>query len=137
MIVWQHKILVKAAVHWVYNFDFLGEGRVVFTDEDTGNGQTKPNKIHGHVPDVFAKDSSLDREVICEAKTPSDLVTKRSNEQIENFIRYCSDSEKRVIVLATQWDNVQLARSIILRVCESCGVSYLNYSIIDEFFWEE
>jgi hypothetical protein len=92
-----------------------------------------PYTLNGHRPDVFARSSVSERQIIAEAKTPSDLGTRRSLVQIKSFLNVVQERPDCAFVIATRWDHVRDAGSTILRLCNEIGFSYAKYGVIDEF----
>jgi len=128
-----HLSLVIALKDWIGDSKILGEEPILYIDNPDSNDQSRPSKIRGHLPDVVAKNQRLNRELVGEAKTASDLTTKRSKLQIEDFIVYCSDNPDRLLALATVWDHVRYANVLVKEICASRKLDNLNYAIIDQF----
>ena len=65
-------------------------------------GYPYPPKIDGHILDVYAKTLVGESVVIGESKTPLDLESPRTKEQLTAFINYLDKRQKSVLVVATR-----------------------------------
>lgn len=106
---------------------------MVFVDSPDSSIQETPFIIDSFRPDVYAKSRRFDREVIGEAKTPGDLDTTRSKKQLEAFLRRTAVNSSHALILATQWDYVRHADSILKHLCNSINILQPNYAILDQF----
>jgi hypothetical protein len=128
-----HLDLVSCLETWVLTCDFLGSDPMIFIDSPNSSIQKSPPTISSYRPDIFAQSRLFDREIIGEAKTPVDLDTKRSRAQLEAFIRKSSENTSRALILATRWDYVRYANSLLKQLCKENEIPLPNYAIIDQF----
>jgi len=118
---------------WVLSCDFLGRNPMIFVDCPNSSIQESPFTIGSYRPDVYAQSRLFDREIIGEAKTPRDLDTKRSRMQLTAFLRKISESTSGALILATQWDYVRYANSLLKQLCVENEIPLPNYAILDQF----
>jgi hypothetical protein len=87
-------------------------------------GNDRPPQIGGFCPDVFASDVPTTFRVIGEAKTPTDLQSKRSHRQIIAFLDHLSLYPGSTFYLAVPWFSGAKARSIVnsLRRSDHIGI---------------
>lgn len=92
-----------------------------------------PQLLGSFRPDLYARSIISNRELLGEAKTPRDLETLRSRRQLEAFINSASKNKGMAIILATRWDCVRNANSLIKKICNDLKVPFPHYAILDEF----
>lgn len=81
----------------------------------------RPNRIEGFVPDVQALDAPLTTMILGEAKTPDDLETSRSIDQITAFLSYLSFQPRPVFILGVSWHDRARAESLVARIKQQLG----------------
>ena len=98
---------------------------------DLPGSSSKPPRIHGFVPDVFAEDAPRTAVVIGEAKTISDLETPHSRLQIQAFLRFLAAQENATFVLAVPWPAAVTARQFAETCLVSLAVNHVRVVICD------
>lgn len=88
---------------------------VVYTDSNE-NDFDRPQRINGYLPDVFAHDVPRTFSVIGEAKTPKDLTTERSRQQLVGFLDWLSVFNGSIFYLAVPPFAEPIARAVLTRV---------------------
>lgn len=78
------------------------EDLAVFADDFAGQ-DTRPPRISGFLPDVYAKRVLRNVEIIGEAKTSNDVTSVRSVRQISAFYEYLSVIQCSYFYLAVPW----------------------------------
>jgi hypothetical protein len=127
-----HLELVKNLVaHIRSNHEPVG-GFVIYSDIDAASTE-RPNRIGGHLPDVFASNVPATFRIIGEAKTQADLVTQRSISQIEVFLDYLALFDGSVFYLAvpafSRSRAVQVISSVKNSNHERVAIEVLNYPV--------
>jgi hypothetical protein len=107
-----HKRLVNNLHQWIIQ-TYHNEDIYIWVDSSQDIQSTRPITIEKFVPDVYAFFFSKPIRIIGEAKTPRDLMTKRSEQQIVAFLRYCSINPMFIFVLAVPWDHEKYAKNMI------------------------
>ena len=83
----EHALLVAGLTDFVRE-QHGGTGSLALFLDDQKRGRERPQRIGGHLPDLYAEDVPRTFVVIGEAKTYSDLITPRSRRQLDAFMRY-------------------------------------------------
>ena len=83
----EHALLVSSLTDFVRE-QHGGTGNLALFLDDQKRGRERPQRIGGHLPDLYAEDVPRTFVVIGEAKTYSDLITPRSRRQLDAFMRY-------------------------------------------------
>lgn len=111
----------------------LGQHPVCYLDSPDATSQTRPPIIGVYRPDLFAQSSSGDYQIVGEAKTPRDLESTRSYRQLQAFVLYVASKTNRAIVIATQWDYVRYARTLLKNICHSNSIPLVRHAVMDQF----
>jgi hypothetical protein len=98
----------------------------VYADTSQQKAVPIPPLVYGYRPDVYVKMVSNEYLLIGEAKTPYDLQSERSINQITGFLKFLNNQKKSSFVLSTRWDYKPYAANLIKRICKS------NHFLIDE-----
>lgn len=104
-----------------------------YLDSPDATSQTRPPTIDEYRPDLFAHALTGSNQIIGEAKTPRDLESARSFRQLQAFILYVASRTDRAIIIATQWDYVRYAHTLIKNVCHSNNIPLVRYAVLDQF----
>lgn len=113
MISLAHEGLVEMIVKWL-DQKGLGPDAQVFCDTTDALGAEKPKKISGHVPDVFCYIPNSRHTIIGDGKTPRDLETRHTKDQLEAYADYLADyCATGELVIATRFEWASCARSIL------------------------
>jgi len=96
-------------------------------------GYPPPPKIAGHIPDVYAKNLTMESIVIGEAKTCSDLESPRTKEQLTAFINYLEKHQNSVLVLATRWSSINSAKSIVRSIFRHNKIKNVSTHYLDSY----
>ena len=84
----------------------------LFLDDQAPETQ-RPQRINGHLPDLYAEDVPRTFVVIGEAKTRSDLLSTRSKIQISSFFQYLSLFDRSFFYLAVPVFTQPVANTLI------------------------
>ncbi|WP_428623819.1 hypothetical protein, partial [Sedimenticola sp.] len=87
MVSLAHEELIALILKWL-DTKVIGPDAQVYCDRVGILGGPKPRKIAGYIPDVICTIPSIEHTIICDAKTPKDLETKHSKDQLEAFADY-------------------------------------------------
>ena len=111
---------------------FLGDNPIVYSDLPESTIQQTPKVLIAHKPDVIAYSRSSDRKIFGEAKTSSDLERLRSRSQLLEFLQFANTNDSALVV-ATHWDYVRCAGSILKSLCSRLEIASPNYAVLDQF----
>lgn len=75
-------------------------GNLALFLDDQSIERQRPQRINGHLPDLYAEDVPRTFVVIGEAKTRGDLLTERSQIQLVSFFRYLALFDRAFFYLA-------------------------------------
>lgn len=95
----EHVVLVSRLTAFVRERHGAAGNLALYLD-DQRVGRERPQRIGGHLPDLYAQDVPRTFVVIGEAKTQSDLITPRSRRQLAAFVRYLALHEVAFFYLA-------------------------------------
>jgi hypothetical protein len=95
----EHALLVSRLTAFVRE-KHGGAGNLALYLDDQKMGRERPQRIGGHLPDLYAQDVPRTFVVIGEAKTQSDLISPRSHRQLATFVRHLSLHEAAFFYLA-------------------------------------
>lgn len=113
MVTEAHETLVKMILWWLDKRD-LGADAQVFSDTVGALGAEKPKKINGYIPDVYCDIPRLGHTIIGDAKTPNDLETRHTRDQLEAYADYLATHRTSgELVIATRFEWAGSARSIL------------------------
>lgn len=108
-----HMMLVSLLAQWIVNTFLDGDTGHILIDAPDQNSRGRPPKVYDFVPDVYVMNSPRYGIIIGEAKIAEDVENKHTVEQIEAFLRKCTESEESLLVLAVPWHMVRLAKAIV------------------------
>jgi hypothetical protein len=108
-----HIILVSLLAQWIASTLLDGDQGHVLIDAPDRDSRGKPPKVYEFVPDVYVMNAPHYGLIIGEAKIAEDLENKHTVEQINAFLRKCTEFEKSILVLAVPWHTVRLAEAIV------------------------
>lgn len=113
MVSLAHEQLVQMILRWLDQKD-LGADAQVFYDKTGALGTAKPATICGYVPDVFCYIPSTKHTIIGDGKTPRDLETRHTRDQLEAYAQYLATrGASGELVIATRFEWAGCARSIL------------------------
>lgn len=113
MVSLAHEELVAMILSWIDKKD-LGADAQIFCDQVGILGDTKPQKIGGYFPDVYCFIPSTNHIIIGDGKTPADLETRHTKDQLDAFANFLASSEGTgELVVATRFEWAGCARSIL------------------------
>ena len=78
-------------------------------------GSSRPHRINGFLPDLYAQDLPSTFRVVGEAKTASDLVSPRTALQLSAFCEHLRLYENSHLCLAVPWHCAGRARVLLRR----------------------
>ena len=108
-----HRNYVASIVEWIHTRRNPNSNLIILTDDGTGRPQSKPQKINGYFPDVFAKAPGSSEVIIGEAKTANDLERPHTERQIAAFLTYIEVVGGGTLVVAVPWFRAVSARELI------------------------
>ena len=137
MVSRTHEELVGMILKWL-DQKGLGPDAQVFCDCGGVLGSAKPYSIGGYVPDVFCCIPGIKHTIIGDAKTPNDLETKHSKDQLEAFADHlATHSESGELVIATRFEWAACARSILNSLAPVKARGVPTVRVVCEFgVWE-
>lgn len=127
----EHANLVKHLSIWVAHTYFDGDTTEVTCHGNQLIGSRRPPMINGHIPDVYARKRASDAAIVGEAKTPRDLDTSRSEQQITMFLRHCATNDDAIFVLAVPWVVERYARSLLRRLQYDSDTQNVNTFVLE------
>ena len=95
----EHANMVAWLTHIVKEQHGAGGNLALYRDSQDAERE-RPLRINGYLPDLYAEDVPRTFVIIGEAKTRSDLLTTRSRQQIDSFVRYLALYETAFFYLA-------------------------------------
>jgi hypothetical protein len=107
-----HMVLVVALREWaITEFQNKEDATTILCDTPDA-GRQRPPKIINFFPDLYAvaRNSNF---AVGEAKTARDLETKHTQEQMEEFLVFCSNRPGSIFVIAVPWHMINCAKSMI------------------------
>ena len=126
-----HIQLVEKLVHWIAAAYLNGDKGYLLIDHPESAVCSKPPRINGYVPDVFTASAPNGRTIIGEAKTTHDVERPHSIEQIKAFLRYCSNHENAVFVLAAPWSMSRYAKALLKHLQQHTNASMVTVIVIE------
>ena len=91
-----------------------------------------PPIIDKYRPDVYAKEVGGERLIIGEAKTPKDLETERSLEQITSFVKHLANAGNGILILAVPWYMTPAANNILRSIKNKFNVDNVTFSVLEK-----
>ena len=133
MVSRAHEELVEMILNWL-DPSSLAPDAQIFTDGVGILGSAKPQKIGGYVPDVLCRIPSSARTIIGDGKTPNDLKSRHSKDQLEAFATYLAQfGKKGEIVIATRFQWAPRARRILNNLPTVRKHGYPRVRVLCEF----
>ena len=118
-----HVRLVERLIMYVRERHCPPRGLLLLADHHSFS-TNRPLRIGGFLPDLFASDLPVTFEVLGEAKTPSDLETRRSARQITAFLDHLAVRPRSTFYLSVPPFAKGRARSVLDQLIrpEHCGI---------------
>lgn len=127
-----HARLRKALASWAEdNYGREACASMLIDDPSTCPGNFPPN-IEGYVPDMFLRTSTSQQLIIGEAKSPGDLETRHSREQLAAYLRYLALHPNSVFVIAVPWFVVNQAKSLIWSIQKRNNALNVNLVFLEK-----
>ena len=127
----QHARLVRSIItHLELCLDPINEIMVRDDSLQPIRGE-RPPRIGNFVPDVYASDVPTTRTVIGEAKTPKDLETDHSRQQIAAFLDHLAHTPNGLFILAVPPSLKPRARWLVKELGGSLGSKVPKTEVID------
>lgn len=120
----EHAALVAGLTDYVRELHGK-RGNLALYIDDQKRERERPQRISGHLPDLYAEDVPRTFVVIGEAKTRPDLLATRSRGQLASFVRYLSLYECAFFYLAVPL----LAKPAATSLLREVGREHGNVSI--------
>jgi hypothetical protein len=120
----RHVRLVEMLIDTVNKRHTPRLGLMLFADHHKF-GASRPSRIGGHTPDLYAHDVPVTFRIIGEAKTTNDLDTDRSVRQMAAFFDHLALYPGSSFYLAVPWFAVARAEQVVraIRRADHAGVS--------------
>jgi len=109
----QHREFVVNIVEWINAERNPKSNLVILADDGVGRPESKPQKINGYFPDVFAKEPGNANVIIGEAKTANDVEHSHTERQVAAFLSYIGAVGGGTLVVAVPWFRAITARELI------------------------
>lgn len=131
----QHQALLKRTVEFIESRYSAIYSLIVIHDIVQHIGEKKPPRIEGYSPDVFAYDVPLTTTIIGEAKTPGDLETLHSRDQLRAFAEYLVTRPNGILIVSVTFSIVPSARRVLKNILRRLDKdsSDIEILIVDEF----
>ena len=121
-----HKSLVDIMYHWIQREWFDEDNGQVFVDDGDCSTGPRPPSVFGHRPDVYGLLIGSTGVIVGEAKTPADLETHRSLEQLSAYLRYCAVRPGSRLIVAVPWTHEASARSLLAAIKRTNGTEHVQ-----------
>lgn len=108
-----HVQLVQQIIEHVHRID---PQALILADTSIFEAKSRPHKIGGHVPDVYARIDKLNQTIIGEAKTRKDLENEHAMSQFRAYLSYCAANPRTSLVLAVPWDMRGFVHNLLNRL---------------------
>lgn len=102
----------------------------IFLDIPGIPSQQLPKIINSQRPDLFARHPTNGFICLGEAETATSLETPHSRRQIQTFLKYLSDKEESLFILATSWDRGACAKSLLSALQAEISAENVKIKII-------
>lgn len=126
-----HMRLVANIVEWVTSSAVGGDPGRVLVDAPDRLASSKPPRIGGYVPDVYAP-LPTGGFAIGEAKTQTDIENRHTHEQFAAFLGWCARHPGSIFVVAVRWHLTRLAARVITRVIEKEELPDVRFVVLDQ-----
>ena len=126
----EHAVLVSKLTTFVRERHGAAGNLALYLD-DQKMGRERPQRISGHLPDLYAQDVPRTFVVIGEAKTQADLITPRSRRQLASFVRYLALHEAAFFYLAVPFIARPTATKLMRELQGAHGTVGSNILTID------
>lgn len=127
-----HEVLVVHLVDEIQNSYGLEMDLFLRTECSLLEQYPIPPIIDNYRPDVFAEEVNGSLVIIGEAKTPKDLETARSLQQIISFINYLERTGNGVMLLAVPWHAVPTAKNILRSINNKFNIVNVSFSVLEK-----
>lgn len=127
-----HKELVNVMYRWITRVWFDGDSSPVLVDDADANTGPPPPLVLRHRPDVFGQLPGSTGVIIGEAKTPGDLETPRSQDQLSAYLRYCADRADSCLVVAVPWTHEVSARALLRSIKQTSGNVHVETVVMSQ-----
>ena len=111
-----HNSLVIAMSNWIAINYCDGDHGSILVDKPENTLESKPPKIFGYIPDVYAKGCSICGLIVGEAKTAKDIERTHTEHQIKAYLEHCKLVDDAVFVIAVPWHMTRCAKSLIVTI---------------------
>lgn len=126
----EHALLVSSLTAFVRERHGAAGNLALYLD-DQKMGRERPQRIGGHLPDLYAQDVPRTFMVIGEAKTKADLITPRSRRQLASFVRYLTLHEAAFLYLAVPFIAKPTAKKLMRELEAAYGTVGSHILTID------
>lgn len=87
-----------------------------FVDHSFSESIDKPPKINGFVPDLYGATIGEEITLIGEAETYEGIRSHHTEQQLLAFLNFLKNRSNPHLIIATRWDMVPMARTIVRRL---------------------
>jgi len=127
-----HMRLVRELVLWVARDYFGGETGQLLVDTPGTNSFSKPPRLNGFVPDLYARDGKDKQLIIGEAKTARDLENNHTRDQLSAFLTGCMQCDDALLVLAVPWHVERLARNLLMKIQRDVEAQTVSVVVLEQ-----
>lgn len=114
-----HAELVAKIIVWAQDRHAECDGMCILLDSAGSPPEKRPRPIGGYVPDVSIQTVPASFVIIGEAKTLNDLTTRHTRAQLHAYLEYLTMQADPLLVLATPWVGLGLARGLLRQLKRS------------------
>jgi hypothetical protein len=122
-----HLELVQTIVSYVTSAWKTCAAMAILTDLPARPAASRPPRIAGYVPDVYAADVPTTQVIIGEAKTLDDLETEHARRQLWAFLEFLEQQKCGTLIVAVPWQ----ARATAHNMTKRMGASKTRVIILD------
>ena len=108
-----HTKMVEEVSLWIKNYNPSTTDLMIFSDLPNTPRHKLPEIFNNFRPDVYARNLTSRNVFIGEAKTGPDLETPHSVRQIRSFLKYLSNEENSIFIIATSWEMIRCAKVLV------------------------
>ena len=108
----------------------------VLIDIQSAPGDEVPPIIESYRPDVYARSRAMEEIIIAEAKTPRDVNSRRSLEQLSAFLRHLGRMDRGSLILSVPGHCADLAKSTLRFLHHESETRQTTLEVFDQCdFW--
>ena len=127
-----HISLVNDIEAYVLEHFVSKDSSCIFIDSPENAKNCVPPIINGYRPDLYVPSFGDKGLIIGEAKTWYDLEKSHTMNQLDAFLRACSDTKNSIFIFAVPWDRIKLAKMLINKLKVKNSYKAINVIIMEK-----